>query len=206
MKDMTRTLLLAAALAGTATAVAAQPSGAQTPARTWVNAYGLMYTGIAGFYNPGTDSDWAFDDNAFGLGLGVQREVSPGLLLGLDASLARPAYERRISGTRTAIPGATGTANIGTAMATGRYAYGGGGDLGFYLSGGLGTIAYHLEDLGEWNSDFALRAGTGLEFRIGTARAIYLEWGRIWGYHEREGVGSGSQQHSVLRLGGRMGI
>ncbi|HSJ24624.1 MAG TPA: outer membrane beta-barrel protein [Longimicrobiales bacterium] len=200
MKKPMTTALCAALLltAATVTTVQAQ-------ARTWVDVHGLMYTNIAGFHDPGTGSDWAFDDNAFGLGLGAHHEVTPGLLLGGDVSLARPSYERRITGTRTAIPGATGTATIGTAMASGRYAYGGGGDLGFYLSGGVGTIAYHLEDRGEWNADFALRAGTGLEFRLTTTRALYLEWGRIWGYHERDGVGGGAAQHSALKLGFRLG-
>jgi opacity protein-like surface antigen len=186
--------------------LAASAAHAQAPAVNWVNVYGLMYTNLSGFTDPGTSSDWVFDDNAFGLGLGVQRDFGQGLLIGVDFSLARPAYERRTPGG-AAIPGATGTANIGTAMATGRFAYGGGGDLGFYLSGGIGTIAYNLEDVGGWNADFALRAGTGLEFRFRPTRAVYLEWGRIWGYHEREGIGGGGgQQHSALRLGARFGI
>lgn len=175
-------------------------------ARTWVAGYGLMYTNISTFYDPGTQSDWVFDDPGFGLGVALQRELGQGLILGADFSLARPAYERRAQGTNVALPGAAGTANVATAMATGRFAYGGGSDLGFYLSGGIGTIAYNLEDVGEWNADFALRAGTGLEFRMAPDRAIFLEWGRIWGYHEREGVGGGAAQHSALRLGGRFGL
>jgi hypothetical protein len=184
--------------------LAASAAHAQGPARNWVNVYGLMYTNLSGFTDPGTNSDWVFDDNAFGLGVALQRDVGQGLLLGADFSLARPAYERRTIGGLV-IPGATGTANVGTAMATGRFAYGGGSDLGFYLSGGIGTIAYNLEDVGGWNADFGLRAGTGLEFRFQPRRAVYLEWGRIWGYHEREGIGGGGQQHSALRLGARFG-
>jgi opacity protein-like surface antigen len=202
---MKKTTLLAAALC-VAAASAAAPAHAQAPAQNWVNVYGLMYTNLTAFHDPGTTSDWAFDDNAFGFGLGLQRDFGQGLLLGADFSLARTAYERRAPGTRLVLPGATGDASIGTAMATGRFAYGGGGDLGFYLSGGIGTIAYNLPDVGEWNADFALRAGTGLEFRFAPARAVYLEWGRIWGYHERDGIGGGAQQHSALRLGGRFGL
>jgi hypothetical protein len=37
-------------------------------------------------------------------------------------------------------------------------------------------------------------------------RAVFLEWGRIWGYHEREGIGGGAAQHSVLKLGARFGL
>jgi hypothetical protein len=197
---MTRSILSAALLAAlTATATAAQAAP-----RTWGVLYGQMYTGISGFYDPDTDSDWVFDDNAFGVGGGVQHEAVSGLLLGVDVSFARPAYEMRPRVPITAR--STGTATIATAMATGRIAYGGAGDLGFYLNGGLGTIAYNLEDAGGWNADFALRAGTGLEYRLTPARAIFFEWGRIWGYHEREGVGGGAAQHSVLRLGGRIGF
>jgi opacity protein-like surface antigen len=203
---MRKTILIAVALTMTgATAAVAQarPQLRAGPA-TWFTAYGLMYTSIARFHDPTTESDWVFDDNAFGAGLNIARELSAGLILGVDASFARPAYERHQRGG-SAIAGAAGTATIATAMATGRIGYGGGGDLGFYLTGGIGTIAYSLEDLDGWNTDFALRAGTGLDYRMGSARAIFLEWGRIWGYHEREGVGGGAAQHGVLKLGLRFG-
>jgi hypothetical protein len=188
----------------TAAAVDAQAGG---PApRTWGVVFGQMYTNIAGFHDPGTASDWVFDDNAFGFGVAAQHEAVQGLILGGEFSLARPAYERRVQGTSVALPGATGTATLATAMVTGRIAYGGSGDLGFYLNGGLGTVAYHLEDVAEWNADFALRAGTGLEYRLTPARALFFEWGRIWGYHERNGIGGGAAQHSVLKLGLRIGL
>jgi hypothetical protein len=188
------------------TAAAADAQARGPAPRSWGVIFGQMYTNIAGFPDPGTASDWAFDDNAFGFGVGVQHEAVQGLILGGEFSLARPAYERRAPGTGVALPGASGTATIVTAMATGRIAYGGTGDLGFYLNGGIGTIAYNLEDVAEWNADFALRAGTGLEYRLNPARALFFEWGRIWGYHERDGIGSGAQQHSVLKLGLRIGL
>jgi hypothetical protein len=205
---MEKTILFAAALcvAGVSIAEAqARPQPRGVTPRTWVSGNGLMYTNIARFHDPGTASDWVFDDNAFGLGVGAHHEFAPGLLLGVDASFARPAYERRRP-SGNVISGATGTATVATAMATGRIGYGGGADLGFYLTGGLGTIAYNLEDVGEWNADFALQAGTGLEYRMAAARSIFLEWGRIWGYHEREGVGGGAAQHGVLKLGLRFGL
>jgi opacity protein-like surface antigen len=187
-----------------ATTAEAQVRGA--PARSWAALYGQMYTGISRFYDPDTQSDWVFDDNAFGFGAALMREVTPGLLLGADVGLARTDYERRERGSSIPIPEATGTATIATALLTGRVAYGGATELGFYLTGGLGTIAYRLEDLGEWNADFALRAGTGLEYRMAPSRALYLEWARLWGYHEREGIGGGAAQHSVLQLGLRFGL
>jgi hypothetical protein len=205
---MKKSILLAAALCVAAVTIAeaqARPQARGVSPRTWISANGLMYTNLARFYDPGTASDWIFDDNAFGFGAGAHHEFAPGLLLGLDASFARPAYERRRPGGNQ-ISGAQGTATVATAMATGRIGYGGGADLGFYLTGGLGTIAYNLEDVGEWNADFALQAGTGLEYRMAAARSIFLEWGRIWGYHEREGVGGGAAQHGVLKLGVRFGL
>jgi hypothetical protein len=64
--------------------------------------FGQMYTNIAGFYDPGTASDWVFDDNAFGFGVAAQHEAVQGLILGGEFSLARPAYERRVQGTSDA--------------------------------------------------------------------------------------------------------
>jgi opacity protein-like surface antigen len=199
------TALLCCTTATAATAQARRPAPQAAPSANWVTVYGQMYTHLSGFNDPGTNSDWVFDDNAFGLGLALQRDFG-GLLLGVDGSLARTAYERRVPGTGVAVPNATGDASVATAMATGRFGYGGATDLGFYLAGGIGTIMYRLEDVAEWNADFALQAGTGLEYRMAPNRAVFLEWGRIWGYHEREGIGGGAAQHSVLKLGARFGL
>jgi hypothetical protein len=202
LNDMKRSILLALALTiGGATALAAQ---ARPAPRSQAGVYGLMYTNLSAFDDPGTASRWVFDDNAFGLGLLVNREFGQGLLLGADVSFARPAYERRALGATTVI--ASGTSTVATALLSGQLAYGGAADLGFYLTGGLGTIAYNLEDVGGWNSDFALRAGTGLQYRPGSRTTLFLEWGRIWGYHEQEGLGGGRQQHSQLKLGARLGF
>jgi opacity protein-like surface antigen len=162
-----------------------------------------MYTGIASLVDPGTQTRWVFDDNAFGLGAAVHRQVGRSLVLGLDGSLARPKYEQR--NLDTEVIESRGTASIATAMANGRYGYSGGGDIGFYLAGGIGTVAYKLNELA-WNADFALQAGTGLEYRFGGTKAIALEWGRTWGYHEKEDLGGGSQTHSGLRLALRLGF
>lgn len=173
---------------------------------TWVGGYAQFYTGIGGFFDPGTASEWVFSDNSFGLGATVQRTFGQGLLLGLDLGYARPEYERR--DTALVVGGGVvtrGEANVVTAMATGRFASGGGGDLGFYLSGGAGTIMYNLSDVGGWNADLALRAATGLEYRMSRSQMVYLEWGRIWGYHEKDGVSGGKATHSNLKLGVRFG-
>jgi opacity protein-like surface antigen len=202
---MRKTILLTAALLLLPTFADAQ---VRTAPRTWFVGFGQMYTNIARVQDPGrateTASDWIFDDNAFGFGLGLQREVGQGLLLGVEGTWARAAYERRLPGSSVPVALASGDADIVTGMFTGRFAYGGGSELGLYLTGGLGTVAYRLEDIGEWNADFALRAGTGLEYRFARSRAAFLEWGRIWGYHERDGVGGGSAQHGALKLGVRL--
>jgi opacity protein-like surface antigen len=176
--------------------------GRQAP-NTWVTVYGLMYTNISGMRDPGSDSRWVFDDAAFGFGAALQRQMGQSLRLGVDGSLARPKFEMQELDTESVRE--EGTASIATAMVTGRYGYAAGGDIGFYLSGGIGTIAYKLADLG-WNTDFALQGGTGLEYRFDGNKAVALEWGRTWGYHEKEGLGGGNQTHSALKLALRFGL
>lgn len=188
-----------AALALAAPALQAQAGTASN----WAGAYVQMYTGFGAFDDPDTNSRWAFSDNAFGIGASLQRDVAATLLVGLDVGYARPSYERTDLETDAVV---SGDAGVLTALASGRIAYGGTADLGFYLTGGAGTIAYHLEDVGGWNADLALRAGTGLEYRMSPNRALYLEWGRLWGYHEKEGVSGGKATHSVLKLGLRVGF
>ncbi|MBR9988819.1 MAG: outer membrane beta-barrel protein [Gemmatimonadetes bacterium] len=190
--------LLAAALLGSASGVEAQRQFGTQPPKTWAGVYGLMYTSVSGMRDPGSQSRWLFDDAAFGGGAFVQRQVGQSLRLGVDGSVARPKFERR--NLTTDLIEASGTASIATAMATGRYGYSGGSDIGFYLAGGIGAVAYQLGEL-DWNADFALQAGTGLEYRFGGNKALALEWGRTWGYHEKEDLGGGNQTHSALRLG-----
>lgn len=191
-----------------ATLVFAHAAAAQqdiTPPKTWVSASGVIYTTIAGFHDPDTESAWRFDDTGFGAGAAVQREIGQGLLLGLEATYVRTKYERLPDDVVNAVA-IRGNAGIGTAMATGRFAYGGGGSLGLYLTGGLGMIGYNLEDVGSWSTDFALRAGTGLEYQFRRNMAAGLEWSRLWAYHENDDLGGGRQNHSMLRLSLRYGL
>jgi hypothetical protein len=189
--------------AAPATAQAQRTFGEQPP-KTWISAYGLMYTGVSGMADPGTQSRWVFDDNAFGVGATIHRQVGQSLMLGLDGSLARPKFEQQEL-DNSAVVLSSGTASIATAMATGRYGYSGGGDIGFYLTGGIGTVAYRLGEL-DWNADFGLHGGTGLEYRFGGTKAVALEWGRTWGYHEKENLGGGNQTHSALKLALKLGF
>lgn len=192
--------------AAAASDVEAQRQFGSEPPKSWISAYGLMYTGVSGLRDPGSASRWVFDDNAFGIGATFHRQIGQSLMVGIDGSLARPKYERRSLEVDELVLG-SGTASLVTAMASGRYGYSGGGDIGFYLAGGIGAVAYRLEDLSGWNPDFALQAGTGLEYRFGGGnKALALEWGRTWGYHEKEDLGGGSQTHSALKLALRYGF
>ncbi|HSK18360.1 MAG TPA: hypothetical protein VK912_04425 [Longimicrobiales bacterium] len=209
---MTRRMsVLIAGFVVTAAGTALAPGDAQAqrqfgvqPPDTWVSIYGIMYTNVSSLNDPGSDSKWVFDDNAFGIGATLQRQVGQSLMLGIDGSYARPKYETY--DLDTSVLEENGTAAIATAMASGRYGYSGGGDIGFYLQGGIGTVAYDLEHLDGWNADFALQAGTGLEYRFGGNKAAALEWGRTWGYHEKEDLSGGNQTHSALKLALRMGF
>ena len=195
-------LLVAVALTFGATAtLGAQMRPALSSPNTWVSVYGQMYTGINSFDDPDTDSRWNFSDNTFGAGASLLRQLGQSLLIGADVSLAKPEYEAELAADTI-----EGDASLATALLVGRIAYGGASELGFYLTGGIGTIAYKLEHLDDWNRDFALRAGTGLEYRPRPNGAVFLEWGRIWGYHEKEGVSGGRVSHSQLKLGGRLGF
>jgi hypothetical protein len=194
---------LAFTLTAAATLAAQMRPGPAAPA-TWVSVYGQMYTGMGAFEDPDSDARWEFADNSFGLGATLFRQFGQTLLLGADVSFARPDYE---AVDLTTSDTTTGGSTVATALLLGRVGYGGASDLGFYLTGGLGTIAYNLgDDFGGWNTDFALRAGTGLEYRFRPTGAVFLEWGRIWGYHEKEGVSGGRVSHSLLKLGGRFGF
>lgn len=191
------TIVLAAAVGAS---MSMNPLHAQQPAPSpnSVAVYFQIYSGLDTVDDPDTGT-WDFGDNAFGLGAMLQRQLGPSLMLGADVSYARPAYERRQDGEDMF----TGDAQLLTTMVTGRLAYGGAASLGFFLSGGAGVIAYNLEDVGGWNADFALRGGTGVEYQFQPGRALFLEWGRLWGYHETVGVSGGKATHSILRLGTR---
>jgi opacity protein-like surface antigen len=208
MKNGMTILLAGLAIGLTGVALAPADTHAQRqfgvqPPNTWASVYGLMYTNISGMQDPGSNSRWVFDDNAFGAGLTVQRRLGESLMIGVDGSYARPKFEQR--DLVTDLITESGTAAIATLMASGRYGYSGGGDIGFYLTGGIGSVAYKLADL-DWNADFALQAGTGLEYRFSPNKALALEWGRTWGYHEKEDLGGGNQTHSALKLALRFGF
>ncbi|MFW6079507.1 MAG: hypothetical protein ACODAE_07800, partial [Gemmatimonadota bacterium] len=65
---------------------------------------------------------------------------------------------------------------------------------------------YGMPELDRWDPDLALLTGAGLEYRISSARSLFVEWGRYWSFHQRDSaVDDNSTRHSQLRLGVRTG-
>src|SRR5687768_12634850 len=132
-------LITVLALTLVAQPVAAQarfPGNVPTPPKTWITVAGVTYTTVSGVIDPTSNSRWTFDDTGFGGGAGIQREFGQGLLVGVEGTLARAKAQRTGIDTDEVYPQTN--ASIGTGMVTGRFAYGGGGSVGVYLTGGLG--------------------------------------------------------------------
>lgn len=203
----TRALALAAlALASTGLPLRAQIRDvpAQTAPRAWVTGWAGMYTTVGGVDNP-TDAGiatWRFDDNVFGFGAGAEYEVAQGLLLGAEASYAKTDFESILDADTV-----RGSAGLLGLFGTGRLRYGGTNTIGGYLKGMAGGFGYAMGGSTGTNFDLALSTGAGLEYRLRPRAALYLEWNRIWAYHEKQGIDSGNTaKHSLLRLGFRKGL
>ncbi|MBI4408549.1 MAG: outer membrane beta-barrel protein [Gemmatimonadetes bacterium] len=187
-------------LAGAAPA-AAQFGKVKAVPDTWMSVW------IGGFHDPGNVSDdesnsrWDFGP-ALGGGAGLHHKLGSSLMAGLDVSFAPARYERTVRGDTAAIEE---SGRLATAMLSGRLRYGGGGDFSMYLTGGAGAFIYGLPALDRWDPDLALLAGAGLEYRAAPNKALFLEWGKYWTFHQHDGVQSNSPKHSALRVGGRFG-
>jgi len=198
-----RVLVLTALTFAGALPLPAQIRDVPPPARAWVSAWGGMYTTVDAIGDPETASTWRFDDNVFAFGAGAEYEVARGLLLGAEASYSSTDFERIDDDSVVA----QGSADLISAFATGRFRYGGGNTLGGYLKGMAGGFGYRTPDPDATNFDLALSTGAGLEYRFRSRAALYLEWNRIWAYHEKEGIDGGNTgKHSLLRLGFRKGF
>lgn len=196
-------MLAALVLTTAALPLHAQIRDIPMPNRNWAGAWAGMYTGVDFVFDPGTDSGWYFDDPAFVFGVGLERELSQGLLIGVEGSYAATDFERRADNELLA----SGDANLITALATGRLISGSGGPISFYLKGGIGAFGYKVPDPAETNFDFALSSGAGVQYRLRPALAALFEWNQYWAYHEKEGLStSNTGRHSMLRLGVRAGF
>mgnify|MGYP000120848943 FL=1 len=197
-----KAVLVFAALAACAVSAAAQePGPAVRPPRNWLAVWAGGYTNGGGVYDPASRSTWDFGSSLAG-GVGVHRQVGSGLVVGLETSFAPAPFERSDSTERVVD---RGRARLVTALATGRLRYGGGGPVGLYLTGGAGTLVYGMPTLGRWDPDLALLTGAGLEYRPRRAQVFFVEWGRLWTFHQKEGVEDNDTRFSQLRAGVRIG-
>jgi hypothetical protein len=195
-----RSFLALLLLAATAVPAAAQFREVQPPPNRWASVW------LGGYIDPGRVVDesgtWTFG-SGFAAGLAAHHRVGQGLMLGVDLSLAQVPYERL--GPANLVVG-SGDARFATALASGRLRYGGGGDLGVYLTGAGGAFIYHIPDLDRWDPDLALLTGAGLEYAVSRTGSIFLEWGRFFVFHQRQGgVAGNTARHSHLKVGGRVG-
>ncbi|HSJ13619.1 MAG TPA: hypothetical protein VK939_04335 [Longimicrobiales bacterium] len=203
MKLRHRCLCIALLLALGAGPIAAQISGVRRTPRNVASIFAGLYTTIDAIYDPGTGSLWHFGDNAPAAGIALHRQVVPGLLLGVEGSWARADFERRTDG----IVVAAGDADLFTARATGRLQAATPGSITGYLMGGFGFFGYRVPDPETTAWDLSLSTGAGIEYRFRPATGLFLEWDRIWAYHESEGIDDNNTgRHSLLRLGLRRGF
>ncbi len=194
-------LVSSLAVLGLTTPAAAQFRTVQKPPQTWATAW------VGGYLSPGRVADaesgnWDFG-STFAGGLGLHRQVGRGLVLGLETSYAPASYER--SDAEGTLLG-EGDARLVTGMLTGRLQTGGGGNFGMYVTGGAGAFVYGMPELDRWDPDLGLSTGAGLEYRPSVNRALFVEWGRYWTFHQKEGVRDNTTKHSQLRAGARFGF
>lgn len=170
--------------------------------RNWVSLSAGMYTTVDNIYDPESGDNWAFDNQAIGYGAGLEREITTGLLLGLEGTYATTEWEQRGD---TLV--ASGDAKLVSGFLTGRYLSGGMGSLGAYLKGGIGAFGYDVPEVDGTNFDFALTYGAGIGYRFATRYAAMLEWTQVRAYHEKEGLDQdNTARHSLLRAGLRVGF
>jgi opacity protein-like surface antigen len=199
MKQAVLLLPLVSLLAVTTPALA-QFGKVQAPPKTTMSVW------LGGYLQPGRVKDpasgtWDFGSTLAG-GIGVHRRFGV-LSVGVDASLAPSASFERFDSTGVA----RGDARMATALLSARLRTGGGGPIGMYLTGGVGTFIYGMPDLDRsWDPDFALHTGAGLEYQVSNSRSVFLEWGRFWTFHQGEGVRSERVNHSQIRAGLRFGL
>jgi hypothetical protein len=211
-----------AAAAALGLALAAPRADAQGREVT-LSAYTLMYTGFGTVWDPPSASRWVFADAALGGGGGVHVALGRDVVVGADAAFSRTRYERRPRTGSTVL--ASGNATVSTLLAGGRISGGafglpgipgvpaprGGGarrgeGLGTYLAASIGALGYALEDLDGTTFDLAFAAGGGLEYVWSRGQTAFIEWKRLWVFHEREGVDSGTTNHSRIELGARVPV
>ena len=183
-------------------ALAGAPAGASAQG-TWLSGWGGF------FMDPGTVRDgesntrWDFGTSPV-FGVTLLREIG-GLTAGVEVGYSPLKHEVRDLTTDLLVPGGDGRAHLLSTMAVGRL---GGGGAGFftYLAGGIGALTYGIPVLDRWDSDVALRAGGGVEYRGGGQWSLFVEWNRWWTFHQSEGVDDNTIRHNHLEIGARWAL
>lgn len=194
-------VLLAALSLATATPAAAQFRSVEPPPKTWASVWAGGYTGAANIADPET-GNWGIG-SSFSGGAALHRQFGHSLVLGIETSYSPATYEIT-DGDDNLV--AEGDARLVTGMLTGRLLYGGTGSLGMYLTGGAGAVVYGMSGLDRWDPDFAFRTGAGLEYRASAARTLFVEWGQLRTFHQKDGVKDNTDKRSELRAGIRFGL
>jgi hypothetical protein len=171
----------------------------------YLSAWGGGFTDVGGFAETDLDAFFNFD-NAVAYGGGLHFRAGQGLVVGVEGTYARPNYRRFVRGATT--PENEGEARVASALVSARLTSGGGGAFSVYLTGGAGVFAYNIPETGleEWDKDFALSGGAGLDYRIASRLGLFLEYGRMWAYHQKGDTERNTANHSIVRLGTRLGI
>lgn len=187
--------------------VGAGGASAQVP-RPWEGPRWWMGAWFGGLF-PGSVDDpdtgiWSFGDNVAG-GAEMGLRVGEGAFLIGDVSYTRTAYDRFAG-----LGGASGRADILTTVAGVRYALFSGPRILYSPFGvlGLGAVHYRLSDLGEFDTDFAVVTGGGLDWRLGTQMNLVVAGYDFLVFHPRADTRSrANTSHIVeLRLGLRWGL
>ncbi len=204
----TLALLATVALATPAVAQQQTPKPPAGPAKNWASIFAIVYPDAGTIRDPGSGSAgpgqvWNFG-SGFGAGASVQRVVGQSLQLGIEGSIA-PSVGVEITDSTSAAT-TSDHAKLGELMATGRIMTGGGGGLGLYLSGGIGTFIWGVPAPATGTTaDLAVRTAGGLEYQTSPRRGLFLEWGQFWDFHRHSGVKSNTAKFGQIRGGLRIG-
>lgn len=187
---------------GAPSAAAAQWPAPWEGPRWWIGAwFGGMFPGSVDDPDTGT---WNFGDNVAG-GLEAGWQVGPGAFLVGDLSYTRTGYDRVDGPSRT-----SGDADILATVAGFRYSLFRGPAILYSPFGilGLGAVHYRLSDVGEFDTDFSLLTGGGLDLRLARSARLTLGVYEYLVFHQRPDTRSQANLSRIteLRLGLRWGL
>lgn len=197
---ITALVALAASLA------AARPAAAQGPV-PWEGPRWWMSVWFGGLFpDPVDDPDtgtWFFGDNVGG-GAELGFRLGEGAFLIGDLSYTRTGYDR------AAVPGLSGDADILTTNVGVRYSLFSGPRVLYSPFGvvGIGAVHYRLSDLGDFDTDFSVVTGGGLDWRVSRWVKITVAAYDFLVFHQRLDTRSRANLSHVteLRLGVRWGL